>query len=181
MVLIDNTPHWFKLHLNNGYPMLPFFHDRTDTELIHLTHFLKKLSQQNDVRKTLKNTFWLNKLKRKEISDNVLFDVECNYDELEEQDYNDWSRLIPYKIFNVTKTNDALLSTLFLDKMHIKSKNMSDRKPSGLLMKKGNYSSHLSISTSSFVKSRNNKFWLTAEAKVNKKLLHFSVSNEMFK
>ena len=69
--------------------MLPFFHDRTDTELIHLTHFLKKLSLQNDVRKTLKNTFWLNKLKRKEISDNVLFDVECNYDELEEQDYND--------------------------------------------------------------------------------------------
>ena len=69
--------------------MLPFFHDRTDTELIHLTHFLKKLSHQNDVRQTLKNTFWLNKLKRKEISDNVLFDVECNYDELEEQDYND--------------------------------------------------------------------------------------------
>ena len=69
--------------------MLPFFHDRTDTELIHLTHFLKKLSQQNDVRHTLKNTFWLNKLKRKEISHNVLFDVECNYDELEEQDYND--------------------------------------------------------------------------------------------
>ena len=67
VVLIDNAAHSFALQINNGIPMLPFYDNKHDVDMIYLTHFLKRLSIQEDVRIQLKQTFWMEMLHTQEI------------------------------------------------------------------------------------------------------------------
>jgi CTD small phosphatase-like protein 2 len=40
MVLVDNAPYSYYFQLDNGIPIVPFYDDSTDTELLTLHKFL---------------------------------------------------------------------------------------------------------------------------------------------
>ena len=50
VVLIDNAVYSFILNLNNGIPIIPYYHNKKDTELLKLRDFLIGLKGLGDVR-----------------------------------------------------------------------------------------------------------------------------------
>lgn len=57
MVIVDNASHSFGFQADNGIPMLPFFDDTDDREMIHLFHFLMSIRNAPDLRVPLARTF----------------------------------------------------------------------------------------------------------------------------
>jgi CTD small phosphatase-like protein 2 len=43
IVIIDNASHSFGFQIENGIPMLPFYNDKEDKEMVYLYHYLKSL------------------------------------------------------------------------------------------------------------------------------------------
>lgn len=50
MVIIDNAVYSFGFQLGNGVPILPYYNDEKDDELLHLTYYLKCISECGDIR-----------------------------------------------------------------------------------------------------------------------------------
>ena len=49
MVIIDNSVMSFAFQLDNGIPILPFYNNKDDNEMIILSHYLAKLSKFDDL------------------------------------------------------------------------------------------------------------------------------------
>lgn len=47
IVIIDNAAHSFGFQVDNGIPMLPFYHDKQDKEMVHLLYFLNKIADHD--------------------------------------------------------------------------------------------------------------------------------------
>ena len=60
MVIIDNAIYSFAFQLENGIPIIPFYDNENDDELLILEKFLMKMIDVYDVRNFLKNFFGLN-------------------------------------------------------------------------------------------------------------------------
>ena len=43
MLIVDNFVYSFAFHLENGIPMVPFFGDKGDNEMIKLIKYLKSI------------------------------------------------------------------------------------------------------------------------------------------
>lgn len=43
IILVDNAVYSFGFQLSNGIPILPFYNDPSDTELLQLVHYLRTL------------------------------------------------------------------------------------------------------------------------------------------
>jgi len=67
ILIIDNSCLSFALNIDNGIPILPFYDNRTDEELKHLTYYLNCLQHQgvDDVRAHNREAFGLMKLANK--------------------------------------------------------------------------------------------------------------------
>ena len=52
MLIVDNFVYSFAFHLENGIPMVPFFGDKEDNEMIKLIKYLKGISDKDDLRTT---------------------------------------------------------------------------------------------------------------------------------
>jgi CTD small phosphatase-like protein 2 len=65
IALIDNSCLSFALNIDNGIPILPFFDNKEDEELRHLTYYLTTIYHQNveDIRIHNRNAFQLLSLK----------------------------------------------------------------------------------------------------------------------
>jgi len=50
IILVDNSCTCFSLNLENGVPIVPFYNDKSDEELLALIEFLIPLAQVDDVR-----------------------------------------------------------------------------------------------------------------------------------
>lgn len=50
VVLVDNAVYSFILNLNNGIPIIPYYNNKKDTELLKLRDFLLELKHLDDVR-----------------------------------------------------------------------------------------------------------------------------------
>jgi CTD small phosphatase-like protein 2 len=59
MVLVDNSVLSFALQLENGIPILPYYYNKQDEELLHLMYYLKCLVTQEDVRMHNREAFGL--------------------------------------------------------------------------------------------------------------------------
>lgn len=57
IVIVDNSMYCFGLQLENGVPILPFYDDRKDRELLELEIFLGKIIEVSDVRPFLNSYF----------------------------------------------------------------------------------------------------------------------------
>jgi CTD small phosphatase-like protein 2 len=47
MLLVDNAVCSFGFQLDNGVPLVPYYHDPEDQELVHLASYLLTLSASN--------------------------------------------------------------------------------------------------------------------------------------
>ena len=62
MVIVDNAAYCFAYQLENGIPIVSWYNDAEDTELVNLTHYLSSLSETKDVRDSIRSTFHLQQL-----------------------------------------------------------------------------------------------------------------------
>jgi CTD small phosphatase-like protein 2 len=58
-VLVDNSPHSYLFQKSNGIPIVSFYEDKEDRELLKLEEFLGRLEGLRDVRKCLQEYFRL--------------------------------------------------------------------------------------------------------------------------
>ena len=61
-MIVDNAVYSFGFQLDNGIPILPFYDDKNDEEMLHLVYYLKCLSQFGDVREQNRKAFQLKEL-----------------------------------------------------------------------------------------------------------------------
>ena len=59
IVIIDNLAHNYACQLNNGIPIVSWYDDRNDKELLNLMHYLKGLATAEDIRTVNSQTFKL--------------------------------------------------------------------------------------------------------------------------
>ena len=57
LVLVDNAVYSFILNLENGIPIIPFYNNKKDVELLKLKEFLLTLKEVEDVRPHILNYF----------------------------------------------------------------------------------------------------------------------------
>ncbi|KAL4491319.1 hypothetical protein ABPG72_021705 [Tetrahymena utriculariae] len=57
LVIVDNCCLSFCHNILNGIPIIPFYDDKRDQELLELSNYLKHLAQVDDVRPVIKNSF----------------------------------------------------------------------------------------------------------------------------
>ena len=50
VIIVDNSPYAFALHLRNGYPIIPYNDDKEDQELEALAQYLIELKGVDDIR-----------------------------------------------------------------------------------------------------------------------------------
>lgn len=50
LVIIDNSVFSFSFHIDNGIPIIPFYADKEDEEMMHLVYYLNCLTNVEDVR-----------------------------------------------------------------------------------------------------------------------------------
>ncbi|OMJ77614.1 hypothetical protein SteCoe_22738 [Stentor coeruleus] len=59
IVIVDNAAYCFAYQLENGIPIVSWYNDKNDTELVDLAHYLSLLSYVKDVRVSNRDTFRL--------------------------------------------------------------------------------------------------------------------------
>ena len=62
VVLVDNSPHAYGYNVNNGVPILSWFDDERDSELLKLVEFLKRIEAADDARHVVRDQFKTYKL-----------------------------------------------------------------------------------------------------------------------
>ena len=62
MVIVDNSVYSFAYQIDNGIPIIPFYHEQSDEEMLHLIFYLNCLATCEDVRVQNREAFELHKL-----------------------------------------------------------------------------------------------------------------------
>lgn len=62
LVLIDNSVYSFAHQIENGVPIIPFYHDKNDEELLHLIKYMEGVAACEDVRVYNREAFGLKRL-----------------------------------------------------------------------------------------------------------------------
>lgn len=69
LILVDNSVYSFGFQLDNGVPIIPYFNDPNDKELVYLSQYVLSLAQNGgDVREQNAATFQLREFKRASLS-----------------------------------------------------------------------------------------------------------------
>jgi CTD small phosphatase-like protein 2 len=63
ILMIDNSCLSFAFNVNNGVPILPFYDNIMDEELKHLTYYLNRIEDVEDIRPENMKAFGLMKLR----------------------------------------------------------------------------------------------------------------------
>ena len=69
MVIVDNAVYSFGFQLDNGIPIIPFYNNKEDEELLHLMNYLNTLAYFEDLRLQNAKAFQLRELENADISD----------------------------------------------------------------------------------------------------------------
>lgn len=77
VVLVDNSAISFAFQLDNGIPILPYYNNKEDRELLHLIEYLKPIALEPDLREHNRVNFklrdYLKYLTPREILENTVF------------------------------------------------------------------------------------------------------------
>lgn len=82
VILVDNATHCFGFQVANGIPMVPYYNNPSDREMIHILHLLKQISSVPDVRPIFEKMFWLPQLRQNEILESIEGVIEQRYEEI---------------------------------------------------------------------------------------------------
>jgi len=85
VILVDNSTISLATQFNNGVPILSYYNDETDREMIYLYYYLLKIYEESDITNKIKSTFWLEKLKIPAICDSVSGVIEYVVEEIEDE------------------------------------------------------------------------------------------------
>jgi hypothetical protein len=66
---VDNAVYSFGYQLDNGIPIIPFYDDKKDEELMHLIYYFNCLAQCQDVREQNRKAFQLKDLQEIDIAE----------------------------------------------------------------------------------------------------------------
>ena len=80
VVLVDNSVYSFGYQVDNGIPIISFYNDPRDEELLHLAFYIQSLLECEDVREQNRIAFGLHKLgieEEDDIFDDLLKPGEC--------------------------------------------------------------------------------------------------------
>ena len=77
VVIVDNAVYSFGFQLDNGVPIIPYYDNPHDEELLHLSYYLKCLANCEDVREQNRQAFQLRELDSLQIQD-LLVDIDLN-------------------------------------------------------------------------------------------------------
>lgn len=72
ILIVDNAVYSYGFNLHNGVPLLPFFGDKKDAELLDLCGFLIKMKDVNDLRKVVKKYFMIDLFEKYAVKSKVL-------------------------------------------------------------------------------------------------------------
>ena len=61
MIIVDNAAYSFAFQVDNGLPIIPYYENKTDEELLILSQYLKAIYQVKDVREINRKVFKLNR------------------------------------------------------------------------------------------------------------------------
>ena len=88
VLLVDNASYSFGYQLDNGIPIIPFYNDKKDKELLHLVQYLKWVIDADDVRDQNRKAFQLGELSDQEITEylNLYSGEEEDAEEEEEEE-----------------------------------------------------------------------------------------------
>ena len=62
LVIVDNSVFSFASQIDNGIPIIPYYSDKQDEEMLHLVYYLSCLNQTEDVRIQNREAFELSRL-----------------------------------------------------------------------------------------------------------------------
>ena len=62
LVIVDNAVYSFGFQLDNGIPIIPYYEDAKDEELLHLVYYINCLASFEDVREQNRKAFQLREL-----------------------------------------------------------------------------------------------------------------------
>ena len=68
ILLVDNSVHSFGLQLANGIPIVPFYDDGQDQELVHLASYVLSLANVDNLVSVNSSTFKLEELKAADLT-----------------------------------------------------------------------------------------------------------------
>jgi NLI interacting factor-like phosphatase len=69
LIIVDNAVYSFGYQLDNGIPIIPFYDDKSDEELMHLIFYFNCLAQCEDVREQNRKAFQLKDLQEIDIAE----------------------------------------------------------------------------------------------------------------
>lgn len=86
VLLVDNASYSFGYQLDNGIPIIPFYNDKNDKELLHLIQYLKWVIDSEDVRDQNRKAFQLGELSEQEITEYLNLYAANDSEEAEGED-----------------------------------------------------------------------------------------------
>ena len=91
ILIVDNASYSFGYQLDNGIPIIPFYNDKNDKELLHLVQYLKCVIDSEDVREQNRKAFQLSELSEQEITEYLNLYTTPDNDESEGEDENEYN------------------------------------------------------------------------------------------
>jgi len=68
VVIVDNAPYAFAAQISNGYPIIPFYDYKEDTELLKLEEYLSTIQNAEDVAEANRKKFKLHEIAEEDAS-----------------------------------------------------------------------------------------------------------------
>lgn len=84
MVLVDNSVYSFAYQVDNGIPIISYYDNPDDEELLHLMFYIKSIVDCDDVRRKNRNAFELYKLGLQEDQEECAIEEARSSDEFED-------------------------------------------------------------------------------------------------
>ncbi len=80
VVIVDNAPYSFASQMDNGYPIIPFYDNKSDEELTVLLGYLQNLENVGDVRAVNRDKFRFREITETNICDYAQYYLQTNSD-----------------------------------------------------------------------------------------------------
>ena len=68
IVIVDNSVFSFAFHIDNGIPIIPYYDEKSDEEMLHLIYYLNCLVGTSDIREQNRKAFELFKLANESVA-----------------------------------------------------------------------------------------------------------------